>query len=84
MEKNNILEKFKMEQELLKNTVRYDRYLQKSTKLEKPQLVYSEKTKEMFKQIKQMNEEQKATVKPQKDKAIGKASQRRGNGRGCI
>ena len=84
MEKNNILEKFKMEQELLKDTVRYDRYLQKSTKLEKPQLVYSEKTKEMFKQIKQMNEEQKATVKPQKDKAIGKASQRRGNGRGCI
>ena len=84
MKNTDILEQFKTENNSLRDMIRYDRYLQKQTKQEKITFTYSEKTKEMFKQMKQTNEEQKITVKPQKDKAIGKASQRRGNGRGCI
>ena len=84
MKNTDILEQFKAENNSFKDVMRYDRYLQKQEKPEKSVFTYSEKTKEMFKQMKQTNEEQKTKVKPQKDKAIGKASQRRGNGRGCI
>ena len=84
MKNTDILEQFKTENNSLRDMIRYDRYLQKQAKQEKITFTYSEKTKEIFKQMKQTNEEQKTTVKPQKDKAIGKASQRRGNGRGCI
>lgn len=84
MKNTDILEQFKAENNSFKDAMRYDRYLQKQEKPEKSVFTYSEKTKEMFKQMKQTNEEQKTKVKPQKDKAIGKASQRRGNGRGCI
>lgn len=46
---------------------------------------YTDETKEMFARFKRIdNTKEKMTVKPQKDKAVGKASQRRGKGRGCI
>lgn len=84
MKNTDILEQFKAENSSFKDAMRYDKYFQKQAKTEKITFTYSEKTKEMFSQMKQTNQEQKTTTKPQKDKAIGKASQRRGNGRGCI
>lgn len=76
----------KAEKDLKKATGNYDRYLSKLEGTKKPEIKinYSEETKAMFKTMKHTDEEKKSANKPQKDKAIGKASQRRGSGRGCI
>lgn len=68
------------------NNVRYDyskNFLNVNSK-EKLKINYSEETKELFTKFKPTDEEKESANKPRKDKAIGKASQRRGNGRGCI
>lgn len=84
--KERIEQFLKAEKDSEKATGNYDRYLSKLEGTKKPEIKinYSEETKAMFKAMKHTGEEKKSTNKPQKDKSIGKASQRRGNGRGCI
>ena len=64
-----------------------ERYLRNPTEKEQSaelKINYSEEAKTLFESCGQAETDTKAFKKPKVEKAIGKASQKRGKGRGCI
>ncbi len=73
------------EKNAIDNSFKYKSRLEtQNIEQKKLEIVYSEKTKEILKSYKQTDSDTKISHKQQADKSIGKASQRRGHGRGCI
>ena len=83
MKEHEILEQFMNEAGTLDSVLKA-RINLNAKKDKTPQIIYSEKTKEMFKQFKQEPTDEKTATKQKAERTMGKASQRRGSGRGCI
>ena len=82
-EQTKAIEEFKKEMDKAKTSIPHTNpFLNKKDTDLSP--VYSEKTKKLLNSFKNQEETPKKEDKPRAAKTIGKESQRRGKGRGCI